>query len=412
VEGVAHYPSMMDERIVQWIQSKFKGLADELSERTRRRWAAVEAVALGRGGVSVVSVATGLAHSTIRRGVRELSCGNTGPTGRQRRTGAGRKNAQVAHPGLKVALERLVEPESRGDPMSPLRWTCKSTRKLAEELTAQGYPVGPTTVRHLLKKAGYSLQVNRKTCEGKSHPDRDAQFRYINRRVKWQQRGGQPAISVDTKKKETLGNLKNAGQTWEPKGKPREVDTHDFPDPRKGKAVPYGVYDLDRNEAWVSVGVSSDTAEFAVAAIRCWWKRMGRRRYRQAKRLLITADSGGSNSSRCRLWKVELQKLSNATGLEIEVCHFPPGTSKWNKIEHRLFCHVTRNWQGQPLESYEIVINLIGSTTTTSGLKVYAKLDPNKYEKGRKVTEEELAEVNIKPSRFHGEWNYVIRPRP
>lgn len=403
---------MMDERIIQWIESKFQGLADELSERTRRRWAAVEAVALGRGGVSVVSAATGLAQSTIRRGIRELSSGDTAPTGRQRRPGAGRKNAQVVHPGLKAALERLVEPESRGDPMSPLRWTCKSTRKLAEELTSQGYAVGPTTVRHLLKEVGYSLQVNRKTREGKSHPDRDAQFRYINRRVKSQQRRGQPAISVDTKKKETLGNLKNAGQTWEPKGKPREVDTHDFPDPRKGKAVPYGVYDLDRNEAWVSVGVSSDTAEFAVAAIRCWWKRMGRHRYRQAKRLLITADSGGSNSSRCRLWKVELQKLSNATGLEIEVCHFPPGTSKWNKIEHRLFCHVTRNWRGQPLESYEIVVNLIGSTTTTSGLKVYAELDPRKYEKGRKVTDDELAEVEIKPSQFHGEWNYVIRPKP
>ena len=403
---------MMDERIIQWIESKFQGLADELSERTRRRWAAVEAVALGRGGVSVVSAATGLAQSTIRRGIRELSSGDTAPTGRQRRPGAGRKNAQVVHPGLKAALERLVEPESRGAPMSPLRWTCKSTRKLAEELTSQGYAVGPTTVRHLLKEVGYSLQVNRKTREGKSHPDRDAQFRYINRRVKSQQRRGQPAISVDTKKKETLGNLKNAGQTWEPKGKPREVDTHDFPDPRKGKAVPYGVYDLDRNEAWVSVGVSSDTAEFAVAAIRCWWKRMGRHRYRQAKRLLITADSGGSNSSRCRLWKVELQKLSNATGLEIEVCHFPPGTSKWNKIEHRLFCHVTRNWRGQPLESYEIVVNLIGSTTTTSGLKVYAELDPRKYEKGRKVTDDELAEVEIKPSQFHGEWNYVIRPKP
>lgn len=402
----------MDQRIVQWIASKFQGLADELSERTRRRWAAVEAVALGRGGVSVVSIATGLAHSTIRRGIRELRCGDTAPTGRQRRPGAGRKKAHVAHPGLKAALEHLVEPESRGDPMSPLRWTCKSTRKLAEELTAQGYSVGPTTVRHLLKEAGYSLQVNRKTREGKSHPDRDAQFRHINRRVKSQQRGGQPAISVDTKKKETLGNLKNGGQTWEPKGKPREVDTHDFPDPRKGKAVPYGVYDLDRNEAWVSVGVSSDTAEFAVAAIRCWWKRMGRRRYRRATRLLITADSGGSNSSRCRLWKVELQKLSNATGLEIEVCHFPPGTSKWNKIEHRLFCHVTRNWRGQPLESYEIVVNLIGSTTTTSGLKVHADLDPSHYEKGRKVTDEELAEVNIRPSRFHGEWNYVIHPKP
>lgn len=266
-------------------------------------------------------------------------------------------------------------------------------------------------MRHLLKEAGYSLQANRKTREGQSHPDRDAQFRYINGRVKAQQRGGQPAISVDTKKKETLGNLKNPGQTWQRKGKPREVDTHDFPDPRKGKAVPYGVYDLGHNEAWVSVGVSSDTAEFAVAAIRRWWKRLGRRRHRQATRLLITADSGGSNSSRSRLWKVELQKLSDETGLAIEVCHFPPGTSKWNKIEHRLFCHITRNWQGQPLETYEIVVNLIGATTTTTGLKVHAALDPGKYEKGKEVTDEELAEVNIKPSRFHGEWNYVIRPK-
>jgi hypothetical protein len=261
-----------------------------------------------------------------------------------------------------------------------------------------------------LKEAGYSLQANRKTREGKSHPDRDGQFGHINVRVKAQQRRGQPAVSVDTKKKENLGNFKNPGQTWRRKGKPRKVNTHDFPDPGKGKAVPYGVYDLGHNEAWVSVGVSSDTAEFAVAAIGCWWKRLGRRRHPQAKRLLITADSGGSNSSRSRLWKVELQKLSNETGLEIEVCHFPPGTSKWNKIEHRLFCHVTRNWQGQPLETYEIVVNLIGSTTTTTGLKVFAKLDSSKYVKGRKVTDKELNEVNIKPSRFHGEWNYVIRP--
>jgi Rhodopirellula transposase DDE domain len=401
---------MVDQRIVQWIESKFQGLAGELTERARRRWAAVEAVALGRGGVSVVSAGTGLAHTTIRRGIRELTSGDVPPAGRQRRAGAGRKSAATSCPGLKVALEQLVEPESRGDPMSPLRWTCKSTRCLAEELTVQGYAVGPTTVRHLLKEAGYSLQANRKTREGKSHPDRDAQFRRINGRVQAQQRRGQPAISVDTKKKETLGNLKNPGQTWRPKGQPQEVDTHDFPDPRKGKAVPYGVYDLGHNEAWVSVGVSSDTAEFAVAAIRCWWRQLGRRRHRQATRLLITADSGGSNSSRSRLWKVELQKLSDETGLEIEVCHFPPGTSKWNKIEHRLFCHVTRNWQGQPLETYEIVVNLIGSTTTNAGLKVHAELDPSKYEKGRKVTDEEFAQVNIKPSRFHGDWNYVIRP--
>ena len=404
---------MMDQRIVQWIGNKYQGLSGELSERTRRRWAAVEAVSLGRGGISVVSAATGLGYSTIQRGIRELNTGDTPPTGRQRRLGAGRKKTAVVDPGVRAALERLVEPESRGDPQSPLRWTCKSTRRLAQELTSQGHPIGPTTVRHLLKEAGYSLQANRKTREGKeSHPDRDAQFRFISGRVKAQQRRGQPAISVDTKKKENLGNLKNPGKTWRRKGKPLEVDTHDFPDPKKGKAVPYGVYDLRHNEAWVNVGISSDTAEFAVESIRCWWKRLGRRRHRQATRLLITADSGGSNSSRNRLWKVELQKLSNETGLAIEVCHFPPGTSKWNKIEHRLFCHVTRNWRGEPLETYEIVVNLIGSTTTETGLKVYAELDTSKYEKGRKVSDEELAKVNIKQSRFHGEWNYVIRPNP
>jgi transposase len=404
---------MMDQRIIQWIENKYQGLSGELSERARRRWAAVEAVSLGRGGISVVSAATGLGYSTIQRGIRELNTGDTPPVGRQRRLGAGRKKTEVIDPGVKAALERLVEPESRGDPQSPLRWTCKSTRRLAQELTSMGHPIGPTTVRHLLKEAGYSLQANRKTREGKqSHPDRDAQFRFINGRVKAQRRRGQPAISVDTKKKENLGNLKNPGQAWCRKGKPLEVDTHDFPDPKKGKAVPYGVYDLRHNEAWVTVGVSSDTAEFAVESIRCWWKRLGKRRHRQATRLLITADSGGSNSSRNRLWKIELQKLSNETGLEIEVCHFPPGTSKWNKIEHRLFCHVTRNWRGQPLETYEIVVSLIGSTTTETGLKVYAELDTSKYEKGRKVSNEELANVSIKQSRFHGEWNYVIRPNP
>ena len=374
----------MDGRIVQWVESKYRGHRDELSEFTRRRWAAVEAASLGRGGISVVSAATGLAHSTIRRGIQELNRGDTPPGSRERRQGAGRKRREVMDPRLKASLERLVEPESRGDPQSPLRWTCKSTRRLAQELTAQGHPVGPTTVRHLLRAAGYSLQANRKTREGQAHPDRDAQFRHINRRVQGQQRRGQPAVSVDTKKKETVGRKKNSGREWRPKGEPREVDVHDFPDPRKGKAVPYGVYDLSHNEAWVSVGVSSDTAEFAVEAIRAWWRRLGRRRHRAARRLLITADSGGSNSCRNRLWKVELQRLCDETGLEIEVCHFPPGTSKWNKIEHRLFCHVTRNWRGQPLETYEIVVNLIGSTTTESGLKVHAELDAGKYEKGVK----------------------------
>jgi transposase len=400
----------MDGRIIQWIQSKYRGLRGDLSELTRRRWAAVEAVSLGRGGITAVSAATGLAHSTIRRGIRELERALVLPGERQRRLGSGRKKIHVSNPAIQAALERLVEPETRGDPQSPLRWTCKSTRRLAEELTTQGHPVSPTTVRHLLRQAGYSLQANRKTREGASHPDRDAQFRYINRRVQAQQRQGQPAISVDTKKKETLGNLKNSGQEWRPQRKPREVNVHDFPDPRKGKAVPYGVYDLAHNEAWVSVGISSDTAEFAVETIRTWWKRLGRRRHPQACRLLITADSGGSNSSRNRLWKAELQGLSNETGLKIEVCHFPPGTSKWNKIEHRLFCHVTRNWRGRPLETYEIVVNLIGSTTTTSGLKVHAKLDASTYEKGQKVLDADFMAINLAPSRFHGDWNYIIRP--
>jgi transposase len=402
---------MKDQRIIRWLQSKYHGLSPALTERGRRRWAAVEAVSLGRGGIAAVSAATGLAHSTIRRGIAELDTGDAPPPGYERRPGAGRPPTATADPGIRRALEQLVEPGSRGDPQSPRRWTCKSTRRLARELTAQGHPVGPTTVRRLLQEAGYSLQANRKTREGQSPPDRDAQFRHIRRRVRDQQRRGEPTVSVDTKKKETLGNLKNAGKTWWPKGQPREVDTHDFPDPRRGKAVPYGVYDLRHNEAWVSVGVSSDTAAVAVEAIRCWWRRLGRRRHPRARRLLITADSGGSNGSRNRLWKAELQALSKATGLEIEVCHFPPGTSKWNKIEHRLFCHVTRNWQGQPLETYEVVVSLIGATTTETGLKVYAELDATKYEKGRKVPEDEFAKLNIKPSRFHGEWNYVIRPQ-
>jgi transposase len=401
---------MTDYRIVEWIRQKYHGLASELTELTRRRWAAVEAVSLGRGGISAVCAATGMARSTLRRGIEQLDCPGSEAATRQRRPGGGRKRAEQLNPALKRALERLVEPTSRGDPQSPLRWTCKSTRRLAEELTAQGYPVTGTTVARLLKETGYSLQANRKTREGESHPDRDAQFRYINRRVQAQQRHDQPAISVDTKKKETVGNRKNPGRTWRPKRQPREVDMHDFPDPRQGKAVPYGVYDLQHNEAWVSVGISSDTAEFASASIHRWWLELGQWRYPEAKRLLITADSGGSNSSRSRLWKLELQQLSDDLGLEIEVCHFPPGTSKWNKIEHRLFCHITRNWQGQPLENYEVIVNLIGSTTTATGLKVYARLDASKYDKGRKVSSEELTRVNLRPAKFHGEWNYVIRP--
>jgi transposase len=400
---------MTQRNIVDWIRTKYRRLQSDLNERGRRRWAAVEAASLGHGGIVVVSAATGLAHTTIRRGLQDLDAADDA-SGRQRRAGAGRKSAEATHPGLLAALDMLVEPATRGDPQSPLRWTCKSTRRLAAELAATGYPVSPTTVRQLLQEAGYSLQANRKTREGASHPDRDAQFRHIHRRVRAQQRSGQPTISVDTKKKEIVGNQKNAGRGWRPKRTPIEVDMHDFPDPKKGKAVPYGVYDLRHNEAWVSVGVSSDTAEFAAASIRRWWQRMGRDRHPVAGRLLITADSGGSNASRSRLWKVELQRFSTMTGLEIEVCHFPPGTSKWNKIEHRLFCHVTRNWQGQPLESFAVIVNLIGATTTEKGLKVHARLDATRYEKGRKVTDEELAAVNLHPHHFHGEWNYIIKP--
>ena len=401
---------MTDHRIVEWIHHKYQGLSNQLHEAACRRWAAVEAVSLGYGGITAVAAATGLARSTIERGITELDAGINIPSNRQRQPGGGRKAATTLDPDLRAALERLVEPVSRGDPESPLRWTCKSTRQLAKELTLQGHQVSSMTVGKLLKEAGYSLQANRKTREGKNHPDRDAQFRYINRRVRAQQRQGQPAVSVDTKKKENLGNLKNPGQTWRPKGKPVEVNTHDFPDPRTGKAVPYGVYDIARNEAWVCVGIGSDTAEFAVASIRRWWKGLGHRRYPEATRLLITADSGGSNSSRNRLWKVELQKLSNQLGMAIEVCHFPPGTSKWNKVEHRLFCHITRNWQGRPLENYEVVVNLIGSTTTESGLTVHASMDRTKYEKGKNIRDEEMATINLRPSRFHGEWNYTIRP--
>jgi len=308
-------------------------------------------------------------------------------------------------------LEALVEPVERGDPMSPLRWTCKSTRVLAAELQSQGFSVSSTKVGSLLKSQGYSLQSNRKTIEGNQHPDRNAQFEHIARRVKARQRHGEPAISVDTKKKEPLGNMRNPGKTYRPKGQPVKVKGHDFPDKELGKAVPYGVYDIANNEAGVSVGIGHDTAEFAVASIRRWWNRLGRKRYRSCKRLLITADSGGSNSPRTRLWLYQLQQLADKTGMIIEVCHYPPGTSKWNKIEHRLFCHITRNWQGVPLETMEIVISLIGSTRTQEGLEVHCWLDAKKYEKGRKITNNEIQEVHIKRNKFHGEWNYEIRPR-
>ena len=402
---------MPDAIVVEWIREKYVNLADSLDERGRRRWAAIEARSLGRGGIAAVAAAIGMSDRTIRTGIQELESGQTLPPGRQRRAGAGRKARTQEQPKLMAALEKMISPTTRGEPTNPLRWTCKSTRALAAELQAQGFEVGPSTVRGMLGELGYSLQANRKMREGRQHPDRDAQFEHINARVKARKRRGEPALSVDTKKKETLGNKSNVGREYEPKGRPRQTDTHDFPDKTKGKAVPYGVYDIHRDEALVSVGISHDTAQFAVAAIRLWWKKLGRKQYRSGKRLLITADSGGSNSSRSRLWKLELQRLADETKMIIEVCHYPPGTSKWNKIEHRLFCHITKNWRGVPLESHEVVVSSIGSTRTQSGLEVHAWRDEKTYEKGIKVTDDALSECLIKRHKFHGEWNYEIHPR-
>jgi transposase len=401
---------MPDASIVDWIREKYSALTQDLDERGRRRWAATEARALGWGGIAAVAEATGLSDRTIRNGIRELDDPEAPPPDRQRREGAGRWKREDEQPELVDALESLVEGGTRGDPMSPLRWTCKSTRVLANELERQGFQVSSTKVGQLLRSQGYSLQANRKTVEGKQHPDRNAQFEHIAKRIKAYRRTGQPAISVDTKKKETLGNMKNPGKTYRKKKDPQKVKTHDFPDKELGKAIPYGVYDIHRNQGVVSVGISHDTAEFAMASIRRWWMRMGKKRYPNAKRLLITADSGGSNSPRTRLWRWSLQRFANETGLKIELCHYPPGTSKWNKIEHRLFCHITRNWQGTPLEDYEVVVKLIGSTRTKSGLEVHAWLDAKEYEKGKKITDAQLEEVIIKRNEFHGEWNYEILP--
>ena len=402
---------MHDSTIAEAIRNKYVTLLDDLDERGRRRWAAVEARALGHGGITVVALATGLSDRTIRTGLKELDDPEPLAGDRQRCGGGGRKPHAVAQPGLRNALDRLIEPTARGSPTNPLRWTIKSTYRLADELRKQGYAVSATSVRRMLVEMKYSLQGNRKTREGVQHPDRDGQFRHISDRVKARRRRGEPALSVDTKKKEVLGNLKNAGRTYRPQGDPEKVKTHDFPDPKLGKAVPYGVYDIHGNVAGVSVGISHDTAEFAVGAIRRWWEKLGRARYGRAKRVLVTADSGGSNGSRSRLWKRELQTWADETGLIVEVCHYPPGTSKWNKIEHRVFCHITRNWRGTPLETLEIVVESIAATTTETGLEVHAWLDEGTYEKGREVSDQELAECTIKRHRYHGEWNYEIHPR-
>jgi len=400
--------------VVEWLQDKYETLGPSLNERARRLWAATEARSLGRGGVAAVIAATGMSSATVARGLRDWEAERVGdvllPAGRIRKPGGGRKCARDKQSGLSDALAVLVEPTTRGDPEHSLRWTCKSTSRLASELQKQGFQVGPRTVAKELKRQEFSLQSNRKTREGQSHPDRNAQFAYINEQVQAFQGRGQPAISVDTKKKELVGNFKNNGREWRPRRRPEEVGIYDFPDPNINKAIPYGVYDLTRNEGWVSVGIDHDTARFATASIRRWWRKMGRRRYPQARELLITADCGGSNSSRTRLWKVCLQELADDLGLRLTVCHFPPGTSKWNKIEHRLFCHITQNWRGRPLTSYAVIVQLIGNTKTTTGLKVRAELDDEDYPTQEPVTPEQLAQVQLMPAPFHGEWNYTIAP--
>jgi hypothetical protein len=393
------------------VRRKYRSLAAALDERQRRLWAATEAQAMGRGGVAAVARATGLAHTTIGRGIQQLALAQKVASGRVRRPGGGRKALTALDPELIRAMERLVEPTTRGDPQSPLRWTCKSTRRLADELTAQGHPVSRTLVADLLKEQGYSLQANRKTREGSRHPDRNAQFEHLNGQVKKQLAAGEPAISVDTKKKELVGDFKNPGRVWRPQGRPEEVRVHDFIDRRRGKAIPYGVYDLGRNAGWVSVGVDHDTAAFAVGTIRRWWRDMGRRAYPQAQSLLITADSGGSNGSRLRLWKWELQKFADDTGLTLRVAHLPPGTSKWNKIEHRLFSFISQNWRGRPLLTHAAIVDLIGATRTTTGLHVRCVLDTRPYPPKVSVSDEQMATLHLVRDDFHGDWNYAIAPR-
>jgi hypothetical protein len=380
-----------------------------LDERGRRLWAAAEARSAGRGGIAAVVRATGISESTVLRGLADLKSGEMPAPGRVRRH-PGRVPILEREPGLAEALERLVDPVTRGDPQSPLRWTSKSAAKLAEALREMGHDVVDRTVLRLLKAKGYSLQANKKTREGASHPDRDAQFAHINHSVAEAIASGQPVISVDTKKRELVGDFKAVGRELQPKGQPVEVRGHDFKDKQLGHAIPYGVYDLAADEGWISVGITRDTAQFAVNSILSWWQHLGKARYPDATSLTITADCGGSNSSRTRLWKVELQRLANQTGLQIIVCHFPPGTSKWNKIEHRMFSFVSLNWRGKPLQSLEVIIELIAATTTTTGLKIYAQLDERTYDKGVEVHDDQLAAVNITRNAFHGEWNYGISP--
>ena len=405
---------MATAQFMQSIRRKFRALRPGMDERLRRQWAAAEARELGRGGITAVASAIGMSRTTITAGCRELKLPvkhREQEALRVRRPGGGRRSLAETDPELLTALEALVEPVTRGDPESPLRWTCKSTAKLAAELTRQQHPVSDRTVATLLIQAGYSLQANRKTREGASHPDRNAQFEYLNASVQRFHRRSQPAISVDTKKKELVGDFKNGGREWRPAGEPEDVRVHDFLDKKLGKAIPYGVYDIVNNQGWVNVGIDHDTAQFAVNSIRNWWRQMGQSRFPRATQLLITADGGGSNSSRSRLWKVSLQGLADDLGLKLFVCHFPPGTSKWNKIEHRMFSFITQNWRGKPLVSHQAIVNLIAGTTTRAGLIVKAALDINHYDTKIKVSNAELESLKLKRHEFHGEWNYTISPR-
>jgi hypothetical protein len=403
----------MGRKELSAIREKYQVIGDVLDERGRRVWAAAEARSLPFGGVSLVARATGLSRTTVHAGMRELKDGQrkTIGAGRSRKAGGGRKPLTYHNPDLLKALERLVEPTTRGDPESPLRWTCKSTRHLARELQRQGHRIGDRKVAGLLHQMQYSLQANAKTVEGSDHPDRNAQFEYINAQTKKFLRQGVPVISVDTKKKELVGNFSHGGQEWPPQGEPERTLLHDFPDKELGKVIPYGIYDVGQNQGWVSVGIDHDTAEFAMDSILSWWKHMGCKTYPEATELLIMADAGGSNSSRSRLWKIGVQRLADLTGLQtIHVSHFPPGTSQWNKIEHRMFSFITQNWRGKPLVSYETIVHLIGSTKTSMGLKIKAKLTRRKYPTGAKISASEMAKVNLKPSAFHGDWNYSVLP--
>jgi hypothetical protein len=390
----------------------FASLWPHLNERQRRLVVGAQARALGRGGVSATARAAGVSRPTVAKAVGELEQPGEveQPAARARRAGGGRKRAVAKDPAPPVALERLVDPDTRGDPMSPLRWTCKSTRALARELAEQGHPVSHVRVAELLHDAGYSLQATAKVREGTAHPDRDVQFRYLNEQVRTHLGAGCPVVSVDTKKKELAGPYKNGGREWSPKGIPERVAVHDFPDPTVGKAIPYGIYDIGANTGWVSVGRDHDTASFAVAALRRWWTSVGQRAYRDADRLLVCADGGGSNGYRVRLWKVELAAFAAETGLRVTVCHLPPGTSKWNKIEHRLFAHISMNWRGRPLTSHEVVVDLIGATTTQTGLRVHAELDEGSYPTKVRIPDDQMATLPLRPHDFHGEWNYTLYP--